>query len=96
MFALAGADADVAASNAKTVLAFETKLAAAQLDRVGRRDPKNRDNKMTAAALAEMVPSIDLKTYLTAPRRRRSPSQRRMAGFFKALTASWRRPRSTI
>jgi putative endopeptidase len=64
MFTLAGADADVAASNAKAVLAFETRLAAAQLDRVGRRDPKNRDNKMTAAALAEMIPSVDLKAYL--------------------------------
>ena len=66
MLALAGADDDVAASNAKTVLALETKLAAAQLDRVGRRDPKNRDNKMSADALTALVPSIDLKTYLAS------------------------------
>ncbi|MBK5298730.1 MAG: M13 family metallopeptidase [Vicinamibacteria bacterium] len=66
MLALAGADSDVAASNAKAVLALETKLATAQLDRVGRRDPKNRDNKMTAAALTALVPTIDLKTYLAA------------------------------
>jgi endothelin-converting enzyme/putative endopeptidase len=66
MFVLAGADNDVAAANARAVLSFETKLAAAQLDRVGRRDPKNRDNKMSAAALAALVPHIDLKAYLAA------------------------------
>ena len=66
MLAMAGADNDLAASNARAVLAIETRLAAAQLDRVGRRDPTNRDNKMTAAALTALVPGLDLKTYLTA------------------------------
>ena len=66
MFALAGADNDVAATNARAVLALETRLATAQLDRVGRRDPKNRDNKMTAVALAALVPDVDLKAYLAA------------------------------
>ena len=90
MFALAGADNDVAAGNAKAVLALETKLAAAQLDRVGRRDPKNRDNKMTADALAAMIPSIDLKAYLASAE---APAFTEVnvgwPKFFKALNGIW-------
>ena len=90
MFALAGADNDVAAGNAKAVLALETKLAAAQLDRVGRRDPKNRDNKMTADALAAMIPSIDLKAYLASAE---APAFTEVnvgwPAFFKALNGIW-------
>jgi len=90
MFALAGADADVAASNAKAVLALETKLATAQLDRVGRRDPKNRDNKMTADALAAIIPSIDLKAYLVSAE---APAFSEVnvgwPAFFKALNGIW-------
>src|SRR6185503_2222390 len=81
---------DVAAGNAKAVLALETKLAAAQLDRVGRRDPKNRDNKMTSDALAAMIPSIDLKAYLAGAE---APAFAEVnvgwPAFFKALNGIW-------
>ena len=41
MFELAGDKPDVAAAEAKTVLAVETGLAKASMDRTARRDPKN-------------------------------------------------------
>jgi putative endopeptidase len=66
MFTLAGDSAETAAANAKRVLALETRLAQAQLDRVGRRDPKNRDNRRSATELKAMVPTIDLLAYFSA------------------------------
>ena len=53
MFTLAGDSAEqAAAARAKSVLALETRLAAAQLDRVARRDPNNRDHPMTLDAIS--------------------------------------------
>ena len=46
MFELAGDKPEVAAAEAKTVLAVETGLAKADMDRTARRDPKNRDHMM--------------------------------------------------
>ena len=46
MFELAGDKPDVAAAEAKTVLAIETALAKASMDRTARRDPKIRDHMM--------------------------------------------------
>ena len=46
MFELAGDKPEVAAAEAKTVLAVETGLAKASMDRTARRDPKNRDHLM--------------------------------------------------
>ena len=46
MFELAGDKPEVAAAEAKTVLAIETGLAKAAMDRTARRDPKNRDHMM--------------------------------------------------
>ena len=66
MFTLAGDSPETAAANAKRVLALETRLAEAQLDRVGRRDPKNRDNRRTGDQLQALVPAIDLNTYFDA------------------------------
>jgi putative endopeptidase len=90
MFTLAGADAGAAASHAKTVLALETKLATAQLDRVGRRDPKNRDNKMTFDALLALIPDVDLKGYLAGAE---APAFAEVnvgwPKFFSALNAIW-------
>ena len=46
MFELAGDKPDAAAAEAKTVLAVETGLAKAAMDRTERRDPKKRDHPM--------------------------------------------------
>ena len=45
-FELAGDKPEVAAAEAKTVLAIETGLAKASMDRTVRRDPKTRDHMM--------------------------------------------------
>ncbi len=66
MLTLAGYSPEVSKSDADHVLALETKLASAQLDRVARRDPKNRDNKMTRAAMAALAPSFDFTAYFAA------------------------------
>jgi predicted metalloendopeptidase len=52
-----------AEKDAKTVLALETKIAEASMDRVERRDPKNRDHKMTIAELQKQAPEIDFPRY---------------------------------
>ncbi len=90
MFTLAGATAEAAAADAKRVLALETKLADAQLDRVGRRNPKNRDNRMTRAAMEALAPSIDLKAYLAgADAPAFSDVNVGWPKFFQALDAAW-------
>ena len=50
-------------SEAKTVLAVETGLAKASMDRTLRRDPKTRDHKMTVAEISAAAPNFDLTTY---------------------------------
>ncbi len=52
MFELAGDKPDVAAAEAKTVLAVETGLAKAAMDRTERRDPRKRDHMMQATEIA--------------------------------------------
>jgi endothelin-converting enzyme/putative endopeptidase len=58
-----GAAAD---ANADRVLAIETDLAKASLDRVKRRDPKNLDHKLRRDALAGLAPRFAWDDYLTA------------------------------
>jgi predicted metalloendopeptidase len=65
MFELAGDATEGAAAEAKTVLAVETGLANASMDRTLRRDPKTRDHKMTVAEIAAAVPNFDLNLYFT-------------------------------
>jgi putative endopeptidase len=66
MFELAGDQPDVAAAEAKTVLAVETGLAKASMDRTARRDPKTRDHKMTVAEIATAAPNFDLTAYFAS------------------------------
>ncbi|MEO8499530.1 MAG: M13 family metallopeptidase [Vicinamibacteria bacterium] len=66
MFVLAGATADQAAKNADTVMAIETNLAKAYLDRVSMRDPKNRDNPMSLDDLRKLAPAYDFDAYFKA------------------------------
>jgi putative endopeptidase len=63
IFELAGDKPAVAAAEAKTVLAVETGLAQASMDRTLRRDPKTRDHKMTVAEIAAAAPNFDLTVY---------------------------------
>jgi len=63
LFELAGDKPEVAAAEAKTVLAIETGLAQASMDRTLRRDPKSRDHKMTVAEIAAAAPNFDLTLY---------------------------------
>jgi putative endopeptidase len=63
MFELAGYKPGVAAASAKTVLAVETGLAQASMDRTLRRDPKTRDHKMTVEEITAAAPNFDLAVY---------------------------------
>jgi len=65
MVALAGEPAQQAAADAKTVIAIETAMAKAQMDNVARRDPKNLNNKMSFEQVQQLMPSFDLKAYVT-------------------------------
>jgi putative endopeptidase len=63
MFTMSGQSADQAAQSAATVLRVETALAKAAMDRTMRRDPKNRDHKMTRDAAIALAPNFYLKRY---------------------------------
>jgi putative endopeptidase len=65
VFTLAGQSAQQAADSAQTVLRIETALAKASMDRTARRDPKNRDHKMTREAAAALAPDFHLDRYFT-------------------------------
>lgn len=70
MLELAGDDRGRAASEAKTILALETKLAEASMTRVERRDPEATYHRMTAEDLRALTPSFSWNAYfrdLAAP-----------------------------
>src|SRR5437879_8478155 len=58
IFALIGDPPEAGTTKAQTVLAIETDLAKASMDRTLRRDPKNRDHKMKVAELAALAPNF--------------------------------------
>jgi len=66
IFALTGQNQQQAAHSAQTVLMFETLLAAYSMDRTKRRDPKNRDHKMSRDEAIALGPNFYLNRYLTA------------------------------
>ena len=66
MFKLLGDEEADAAMAAKTVLAFETRLAKASFTRVERRDPEKNYNKMTQGQLEVMAPEFDWKQFFVA------------------------------
>jgi putative endopeptidase len=63
LFTLAGQSSPQAASSAETVLVVETLLAADAMDRTKRRDPKNRDHKMTREEALALAPEFHLNEY---------------------------------
>ena len=60
LFTLSGQSAQQAADSAQAVLRIETALATASMDRTLRRDPKNRDHKMTRDAAITLAPNFYL------------------------------------
>ena len=66
IFTLAGQTAQQAAESAQTVLRIETALAKASMDRTLRRDPKNRDHKMTKDQAFALGPDFALDSYFSA------------------------------
>ncbi|HWS18911.1 MAG TPA: M13 family metallopeptidase N-terminal domain-containing protein, partial [Candidatus Elarobacter sp.] len=65
-FTLIGQSPEQAAQSADTVLKIETELAKAYMERTLRRDPKNRDHKMTVAQAEAFAPNFHLDRYFAA------------------------------
>jgi len=63
LFTLAGQTPEQAVHSAETVLTVETLLAADAMDRTKRRDPKNRDHKMTREEATALAPDFYLNRY---------------------------------
>jgi putative endopeptidase len=68
MFGLLGRSPEDSAAAAKTVLALETALARASMDRTLRREPKNRDHFMKLSKLAKLAPNFDFPRFFEASR----------------------------
>ncbi|HUA14665.1 MAG TPA: M13 family metallopeptidase [Verrucomicrobiae bacterium] len=66
VFTLAGQTPQQAAASAQTVLVVETLLAVDSMDRTRRRDPKNRDHKMTRDEVVALAPDFYLNRYFAA------------------------------
>ncbi len=66
VFTLSGQTPEQAAESAKTVLRIETALAKPSMDRTLRRDPKNRDHKMTREQAVELAPAFSLNRFFEA------------------------------
>jgi endothelin-converting enzyme/putative endopeptidase len=66
MLRLLGERTELADRNADVVLAVETDLAKASLDRVKRRDPKSFDHKLSRADLASLAPRFAWDNYFSA------------------------------
>jgi endothelin-converting enzyme/putative endopeptidase len=64
MFQLIGEPPQTAGGHAHAVMALETELAKASLDRVARRDPRTRYHKMTVAELAALCPFVEWTQFI--------------------------------
>lgn len=65
MMQLSGETSEEAGKYAQTIMALETKLAQASMDRVTMRDPYKLYNKMSITQLSEQAKGIDWKKYFT-------------------------------
>jgi putative endopeptidase len=66
MFHLLGIPEPEADARARAVMAIETELASASLDRVSRRNPHLTHHKLTMAELEQLTPDFNFKSYLVA------------------------------
>jgi predicted metalloendopeptidase len=64
MLELLGDKPDAATSSAKKILDIETSLAKASMDRAARRNPANRDHKMSSTELATAAPNFLFADYV--------------------------------
>ena len=64
MLQLIGESPEEAAAHAKAIMAFETGLATASMDRVSRRDPNAVYHSMKVTQLAALCPFVDWNAYL--------------------------------
>ena len=64
MLVLAGEKPETAAANTKAIMAIETALAKASLDRVSRRDPARLYHDLTLADLGKLSPAFDWNLYI--------------------------------
>ncbi|MDQ3254864.1 MAG: M13 family metallopeptidase, partial [Acidobacteriota bacterium] len=86
MFELIGDDSAKAAAAAQTVMTIQTKLAEASMTPVQLRDPLATYNKMDAARLKELTPSLSWDAYLAETGAPKSTTLVvRQPEFFKAL-----------
>jgi predicted metalloendopeptidase len=65
MFTLAGQSPQQAAVSAQAILRIETALAKASMDRTARRDPKNRDHKMSRDQAVTLASNFYLDRYFS-------------------------------
>jgi predicted metalloendopeptidase len=65
MLQLLGDKPAAASAEAKQILEIETRLAKASMDRAARRNPKNRDHKMTDKDLETLAPNFLFAQYFT-------------------------------
>jgi len=65
VFTLTGQSSQQAVESSQTVLRIETALAKASMDRTARRDPKNRDHKMSRDAVEQLASNFYLERYFT-------------------------------
>ena len=63
MYTLAGHSQQESADAAQTVMRIETALAKASMDRTARRDPKNRDHKMSKEDAVKLASNFELNRY---------------------------------
>lgn len=66
MLHLLGDDDSAAQKEAQTVMAIETKLAQAAMERVKMRDPRNRDHKMAVGELNSLAPNFQFERFFAA------------------------------
>lgn len=66
MMQFIGESPEQAKTNAAAILALETEMSAPRLDRVERRDRRKQYNPTAVNDLKKMVPSLDLKEFLSA------------------------------
>jgi predicted metalloendopeptidase len=66
MFVLLGDKPDAAKKKAQSVIALETKLAEATMERVKIRMPENRDHKMKVAELSALAPNFEFASFFAA------------------------------
>jgi putative endopeptidase len=88
MFELLGENPDKATADAAKVMAIETELARASMDRISRRNPKNLDHKMKMDELVGGAPNFEFATYFKASGVSKFTDLNNVSpGFFKDVNA---------